>query len=329
VSFIVDGSEWSFDGWTTDQISSSIEDILGLVDVSRERDETVWISDDFQSRPMRGEMSLWEFVVEDGIAPEIRQELAAWLGAAPDYFDGQDHPSGWDDTWDIAIGDDPPAENVDLAWVHHSVRGRKPTGCLSLVRSGCHRTHSTEGEACVFWVRCEADRLQFWRDAIVLQGDDLDSLKTYSSHAYPDLYFHLGVLGNLAGLPGGYPALRTNVRSAFSTLNDDGCWAFTASPPALSRNELPGPDLGAAPTNQNIETRFRGLGLILTPENPNVYADRNGRQDREIQIAQRTLYCGWHLKLEPHRNRIHVHPPVPESGNRLIIAIISEHLYLP
>jgi hypothetical protein len=43
----------------------------------------------------------------------------------------------------------------------------------------------------------------------------------------------------------------------------------------------------------------------------------------------RTLYCEWHYKFEPHINRAHVHPPIPESGGKMIIAIFRDHLPLP
>ena len=67
----------------------------------------------------------------------------------------------------------------------------------------------------------------------------------------------------------------------------------------------------------------------MAPENPDVYLDRRCREARQITIAGRTLFCEWHGKLEPHRNRVHVHPPVRESKDKLIIGIFDEHLPLP
>ena len=59
MSFVVDGSEWHFDGATDEQIYRTVDAFLELVQTSRERGEEVWIGEDFQTRPMRDGLDLW------------------------------------------------------------------------------------------------------------------------------------------------------------------------------------------------------------------------------------------------------------------------------
>lgn len=331
MSYVVDGSEWQFDGWTEEKVAQSIDAFLALIDISRQREELVWIGDDFESRPMLGANDLWTIASRGGVlnlAPEIIQELAAWLGRAPRYLDQRPWPHGMENI-SISISGAPMEDNIDVAWAHHSVREGTPMGCLGLSRSGLINTHSALGEENVYWINSENDRKDFWRNAIIDMGDNAESLRRFASHAYPEIFFSQGALGGLSDLAGGYLTLRQSVRRSFEILNDHGYWAFTFPPPALSPGEPMGADPLARPSNQIIQNRFAGFHVDMAPENPNVYNNLNCREAREVQIGSGVLYCEWHIKLEPHRNRIHIHAPVAASNNKLVVAIITEHLPLP
>jgi len=90
-----------------------------------------------------------------------------------------------------------------------------------------------------------------------------------------------------------------------------------------------GADETARPTNKIIAQRFHGFGIVIAPENPDVFLNRRCREAREVKAGGLSLYCEWHVKLEPHRNRIHVHPPIPTTDNKFIVGVIDEHLILP
>lgn len=331
MAFVVDSSEWQFDGWTAAQVVGAIERLLGRVHIARERSETVWIGEGLQTRLVLEDLDLWSLSSPDApihLPPEVCQELAAWLSSARRYLDDE-WPPGMEETV-LRIGNDEPLENEDVAWAHHHVRGGHAVACLGLVRSGVYETTSRLGTANVQWVLDEAGHKDFWRTAIEVEGGDEATLEALSPHAFPDLYFHNGVWHGLQRLGGGYLAQRGEIKRYLRVLNDFGAWVFTCPPPALSPNET-GADAttGGRPTNQVIERRFLGLNLNVAPEKPNVATDAACRTAREITIRTKTLYCEWHAKLEPHRNRIHIHAPVPESGNKVVIAIIDEHLPLP
>ena len=105
---------------------------------------------------------------------------------------------------------------------------------------------------------------------------------------------------------------------------------FTDDTGRLSRDEAEPIDEQRQPvSNQIIGRRFKKWGFDIAPEKPNVREDGRCRRPRERVLEGRTLYCEWHYKFEGHVNRAHIHPPVSESGGKMIIAIFRDHLPLP
>ena len=280
---------------------------------------------------MYEDMVLWDFFADDSPIPmptEIAQELAAWLGRARYYADSDTWPAGADQIT-ISVGEAEATENADLAWVHHCLRAGIATAAFTLGTSVELETNSAAGRATVHFVGDEGGRKRFWRKMIHFGRDDLASLAHYSPHAYPSLLFAEGVLGCCDDLAGGYTASRGRVQKALAALDDWGYWAFTCPPPAIGPNEASPPDTQARPGDLLIQNRFGGFGLTTAPEKPDVRNDRICREAREIELGSRTLFCEWHVKLEPHQNRIHFHGPVPESDDKVVIGKIADHLPLP
>lgn len=331
MAFVVNSAEWNFDGQNAASIAHKLDQLLERIAIIKERKELIWIGDDLQTRPIFAGLDLWSLYSPDSpisLPPEIWQELTSWLLTVPRYADEDWWPPGMEFT-EIQIDGDAAEDNPDVAWAHHNVRAGRPVGCLGIDRSGQHQTKSIAGEVPVYWITDEASHRQFWRAAIVLEGDNEESLVRRAQNAFPDLYFPDRLWRGLSRLEGGYRPLRFAIRNLLSRLDDFGAWAFTFPPPALAFGEPAGDDPTKVPSKQIIERRFTGLHLDVAPENPNVRQDNDCRREREIDVRGRTIYCEWHVKLEPHRNRIHIHAPIPESNNKLIVAIICDHLLLP
>lgn len=330
MGLVIDGSEWKFDGWSSHEISYALEGILDRVHVALERNQTVWIGEELQAQRVFGEFDLWGLKSDESpiaLEPEIWEELAAWLGRGACYLD-EEWPLGMDEAV-IEIDGASVPENADVTWAHHNVRAGRAVACLSMRRNGIYPTASKMGVADVHWVTDEKSSLEFWRTAISVEGDSYESLRRLAPHAYPSLYIYSDVWAGLHRLSGGYLTHRNEIKRHLEVFDDYGAWAFMCPTPALDPNDLAVFEQLQAPSNQVIERRFVGFNIDIAPEKPNVYRSPSCRRAREIKIGNSTLYCEWHARIQSHKNRIHVHAPVSESGGKFIVAIVHEHLELP
>lgn len=328
MSFVINGSEWKFDGWDYDKIYKAIETVLERIKIASDRGEKVWIGDDFQYRHMYDELDLWSLCSPDHpikLPYEMTQELTAWLGSAARYAD-EEWPEGLIAANEIGINSGVLEENLDLAWAHHNVRMSRAVGCIGIGRKGTHTTVSNLGIAEIHWIHDEHSNLNFWRSAIDVERDSVTTLQKIAPHAFPDLFFAKDVWLGLDDLSDGYIPLRREIRKYLSILNDIGAWVFTSPPPLLSPLDTMAAEEEGAITNQIIQERFSYQGLNFSPEKKNVRTHEASRQAREIILGERTLYCEWHGKFERHRNRMYVHAPVEESDGKVIVAIFHRHL---
>lgn len=330
MAFVVDGAEWRFDAWDEAEVEARLGRLAQRAFVARERGEPVWVGDDLQTRPVLGERDLWSLWAPDSpvrLSRELQEELVAVLAIAGRYLDEEPWPEGMEET---AVGIDGEArlENPDVAWAHHRVRAGRATACLGLRGQGARPTETALGQALVHWVVDEVGHRRFFRDAIDLERDVEETLERLAPHAFPDLCFLPGAWRGLTRLEGGYLHARRELRQHLAVYDDHGRWAFTAPPP-LETEEDPRPATEGSPGQRLIERRFALRGVEVAPEKPNVATDRRCREAREKPLAGRVLYLEWHGKLEPFRNRVHLHPPVPESGGRVVIGIFAAHLPLP
>jgi hypothetical protein len=327
MSFVIDGSEWCFDGLSGAELEAAVQTLIERIVRVTTRGETLWFGHDFQIRPMLADRSLWQ------------HELAAQLNHLSCYEDQPEDqwPPHFEDLSLISVGGAHPSQNLDVLWAHLSVLDGQATGCLGHVRAGRINTQSEYGENTLHWLGDEMCHTQFWRDAIELEGDGAQTLRRLSAHAYPNLYFPDAVWKGCGDFSGGYYSQSSELRRYLAALNDFGSWIFTAPPNAQLTTDRPaalahaavnGPK-HASPSDQVITRRFAELKLDVVPEKPNVRKDKTSREAREIEIGEKVLYCEWHGKLQAYQNRVHIHPPVPETGNKLVIAIFTSHLPLP
>jgi hypothetical protein len=258
----------------------------------------------------------------------LRQELEALLIQGHRYLDEESWPGGMAEHTAVSISDCVPSDNPDVAWAHHQVRSGHAVACLGLQRDGVYRTVTEDGEANVHWVIDETGHRAFFRAAIDVEHDSESTLQRMAAHAFPDIYFVDDVWRELGDFAGGYLAVRPELRRHLAVFDDHGYWAFTAPPPKITEIDE-GPVAAGAPSSLLIQQRFQAHGITLAPEASDVHKDLKCRTARERMVGGRTLYCEWHAKLRGDQNRVHVHAPVPESGNKFVVAIFHAHLPLP
>jgi hypothetical protein len=322
IRFVIDGAEWRFDGWTLAQITEALERLLDRVDVASERDESVVYGDDLFHDRVLGEQSVWEMLEEPTFAG-VKERMTAAFMRMPCWSEIYD----WPPVWEVCISGSEPTTNPDVAFVHVRNQQRQAVACLGLRRSGPLSVAWAEQSVDVHWVTDEPTHVGFFRAAIDVEGDSEETLERLAPHAFPALHFLPAVWHGLGAFQGGYHRVRMQLRRHLTVYADHGYWIFTTEGTAITPTDTP--TGSGAPSNQVVERRFLTHGLEVSPEKPNVREHGDCRRARERVIGGRTLYCHWHGKLESHTNRIHLHQPVPESDDRLVIAIFHQHLPLP
>jgi hypothetical protein len=329
--FVVNSIEWNFDSYSISSIESLIEKFVEFVHLANESGEKIKINDDFQTMEMfhgRILCELFEGDADDKLSGELRQEIFAWLSRVEYYLDDPEWPPGVD-ILEVTVGDGPRSINADVAWVHHSLRAKNPLACVTLFTPSRLQTSSQYGITDIHFINNFDSKRDFWQDMIIVCGDSISSLKRFSNKAYPNIYFYGDVIDQLENLKGGYLSFHRKVLKIFHALDKFGYWAFTAPPPALSPSEQESLLHGNDPSADIIEKRLNGLGVDASPEKPNVRNSSKCREAREVKLEDEILYCEWHIKIERHQNRIHIHRPIKLTDDKIIVAIISEHLPLP
>jgi hypothetical protein len=204
-----------------------------------------------------------------------------------------------------------------VAWAGWNARQGAAVGCLtpscSLRRGRLHLSilGTTPLLAEVHFVSDEPSHVDFFRTAIVLERADESAFASLAPSAFPDIHFVDGVWRGLRDLSRPYHARRNELIRHLSVVNDHGAAIF-----ALGRNAL-------------IQNGFREHGIEISPESHETIADTRCRQERERLFRGESLLFEWHLKIESHVDRIHLHPGTLKSGNRVIVGIIHSHLRLP
>jgi hypothetical protein len=326
--FVIDGSQWRFDGLSAGEVIEALERLVERMDVARERGEVVAHGDELFTTPVLGNRTFWELsdpAASIVLPMELQQSLAAAFNMAARWADGDDYPEG---DWRVSVDGGAPEENPEVAWAHHRVASKRPVACLGLFRSGVLATRRRDVMVDVHWVRTEREHIAFFRDAIDVEGDNAATLERLAPHAFPSLMFLPGVWRGIRDFNGGYDEVRPQLRRHLGVYDDHGRWAFTAPPPLETEEDTRPPGQGS-PGQRLIERRFELRAVTVAPENPEVEADPLCKRVRERELAGVTLYCHWHGKLFPYTGRVHLHPPVPQSDNRVIVAIFHAHLRLP
>lgn len=124
--------------------------------------------------------------------------------------------------------------------------------------------------------------------------------------AFPNLDFAEGVWSQVRRFKGGLRAVREELLSVLSMLNDKAPDAFRdSSDPA----EI------AARINSDS-------GIVCSPESPKTRANKAAMKERDAEFAGKTVRCEWHAKLSPTVNRIHFRV----LDDRVLVGIYAEHL---
>lgn len=325
--FVLEEASWSWDGAERDRFVERIQQLLDRLDVANERREAYAASSELLRQRVLPDYELCELLWSSSSPLQLPTEVMQRITAHFNQMRYWDEEEEWP-----AIEAEVAGRTVvspSAAYAHARCRRGQLGACLPLSGTWRGPTEVTaRGEALpVHFVVDEETHRRFFRDFI---GGREQVLVDLAPHAFPDLHFLDGVWRGLGALEGGFARVRDALPSLLAMLDDHGAWVFTDETGRFSQEESVDRERGRAPvTSLVVQSRFKRWGLDFAPEHPDVRADGKSRRARERVLGGRTLYCEWHHKFEPHINRVHVHGPVPESRQKVVIAIFHRHLPLP
>lgn len=328
--FVLEEASWSWNGTDRDGYVERMETLLDRLDVARERGEGYAASRELLEQKIFGGFSLadlfWSSDSPLSLQREVEERVNALFGSIHYWSDDMEWPSA-----DVQIAGEPFSFS-SAALAHARVATGEATACVPLpgrwrgpldVAVGGRVEH-------VHFVVDESSHRAFFREALDVERVDEGGLEALAEHAFPDLCFLPGVWDGVRHFQGGYGRVRDDLHRLLAVLDDHGAWVFTDTTGRLSPDEPePRPAITKPVTNDVVMARFRGWGLVITPESIEVWNDGKCRRARERSLGGETLYCEWHYKFQPHINRAHIHRPVAASGGRLVAAIFRDHLPLP
>lgn len=311
--FVVDESSWNIGSVQSLDIAVALEAFVERLSVAREREELVarcsilYEMEDVQeilfNTPCR-------FNLDRDLRLRLMRELnrlMEWDAEEPAYPD------------EITIGGGAYEMAPSVVWAHNHVEQRRAVACLPLTIAGRHGRVDVEvagRTAAVWFVTDGREHVSFFREAITVENADENAFALLAPSAFPNLCFVDGVWNGLRSFSKPFRDLRATLVDIFTQLSDRGAEIFD-----WNKDEQ-----RAVAKNHDVEKNFRGYSLA--PESPYHLEDNRVREARIRQFRGLNLLFSWHIKIEGHRDRIHIHPPIHESGGRVIIGILAEHLPL-
>ena len=173
----------------------------------------------------------------------------------------------------------------------------------------------------VFFVVKESHHIEFFRALISLENANPEMFENLSASAFPALEWADEVWSGLTDFSRPYIAVRNELVCGLSGLCDHGAKSFYAhresNPDQLSRV------LSAT------------VGFPTSDENGPTKSHTPARLDRTRRHHGIDKVFWWHVKLQPHLDRIHflyeppaVDPSVPCPG-RIVVGVLKKHCILP
>lgn len=308
--FVLDDGPWAPADVAAEVLEDGLEALSDRLSVARERGEPVALYEGVWGLAVVGDETLDSLLFNTDSPRKLRRDARIRLARQLEQIAGASFDEGTlPDVSATVAGSEVLSPATVYAWA--AVKDGRACACLTppcSARAGATTVRVGEEELPVHFVPSEAHHVAFFRDAICLENADEDAFAQLAPSAFPELEFVDGVWRDLRDLSRPYRDRRDELIHHFGVLSDHGARIF-----ALGQNAL-------------IEAEFGSLKVHLSPENTETLADGKCRRARERVHRGKSYLFDWHLKIEAHTDRIHVHPG---DGGPVLVGIIATHLPLP
>ncbi len=212
-----------------------------------------------------------------------------------------------------------------VAWAHAHRAERRHVAVLPLPLSGVPRgkVPVTVGRVTdeIFFVTDEFQHLAFFRSVMELENADEAMFERLATSAFPALEWADDVWSGLGDFSRPYIAVRSELVRCLAGLNDHGAACFHECL-TVNLQDLPG----------MLSAR---IGSKTSDENGRTKRHRPSKRDRTRRYRGEDKVFWWHVKLQPHVDRIHFRHDYrsgdsswPQQG-RIVVGLFKDHCVLP
>ena len=324
IRFVLDESSWAAAAQDDIEVlSEAIHQLLDRLDVARGRGEGVVKHANYYETDLGDGIRLLSVLFEPNCRVQLDHDLTQRLMRALDQvnrFDDSDLPD-YDAEFEGGIRFAP-----GVVWAHACCSEGRQVAVLPLPLLGevpCGPTAVTVADATIeiFFVVAESDHVAFFRAVIALENADEAMFELLAASAFPELEWADGLWGGLGDFSRPYIAVRNELILYLGGLSDYGAASFHEYQ-ANGPDKLPGV----------LSAR---VGAETSDENGVTKRDRDSRLDRTRPHRGVDKVFWWHVKLQPHVDRIYflyerpsMNPPIPDPG-RIVVGRFKDHCVSP
>ena len=321
--FVLDESSWAAaTGANTGVLSHAIHHLLERLDVARERNEGIVRHADYYMTALGDGVQLYSALFDPGCPVQLDRDLAERLRLALDRVNAFDD-SGlveYDAEFEGTVRFAPGA-----VWAHAYCSQQRHIAALPLpldeVPRGRVPVTVAGATIDIFFVTEESQHVDFFRSVIVLENANEAMFERLARSAFPALEWADDVWHGLGHFSRPYIAVRNELIRYLGGLSDHGAVCFHEHR-ASNPHELP-------------RVLSALVGSETSDENGYTKSHPPSKRDRTRRHRGTNKVFWWHVKLQPHVNRIYflyeppsATPPLPEHGY-IVVGLFKHHCVLP
>ncbi|HVE45338.1 MAG TPA: hypothetical protein VNA57_01135 [Acidimicrobiales bacterium] len=301
--FLVDEASLGLGELERAEVEAALDNLAEQLSLARERHEAAGIISGFELFECRPGVLLYELLTSDEISRDCRVRIFGLLDKCGRF---DTHASFYVDP-NVEV-DGHPVESYAIATVLETQRSAVAIGAFGLVPPygpGVVKVADASGDGQAVVVTGLESRLAFYR--WIYATEDVEEARFFNlvPLAFPYLRFAEGI--TFRRFEGSYADLRDQVVFHLGKINDGFRTAYV--------DHYGRPDEVSA-----------AMDLDISMESTNTRKSERLMRERDATYDGRTYRCEWHSKIEPHRNRIHLHPGDDLSDHCVVVGIFVKHL---
>ncbi len=310
--FVLDESTWAAAPANVEVLSNAISQLLDRIEAAKSRREGVVIHDDYYWSTRIGNYRLFSVLFEKECSLKLDRDVAERLRIALDRLD----PIKDFERTEIGaafLGGVRCSPGVNWSyWCclrgHHVAVLPLP---ISTAPVGWQPVTVLDRTIEICFVTTESQHLGFFRDIISKEKADKSTFMELAHSAFPALEWADDVERSLGKFSRPYLEIRSDLAKALGGLNDHGSACFRklgdGDPRALTRS-----------------LRAK-IGFEVSDENGKTKRHGPSKKDRTRRYRGAAMVFWWHVKLQPHVDRIYFR----YEQDSIVVGLFKDHCVLP